>query len=41
MSTNIHGDMNMIKNAIATHWWWQLSLWSSCTLHLKRILLFL
>jgi len=41
MLSNIYGDMNMIKNAIATHKWRQLSLWSSCTLHLKRILLFL
>jgi len=33
--------MNMITNAIAAHQWCQLSLWSSCTQHLKRILLFL
>jgi len=41
MLSNIYSDINMIKNAIATHQWWQLSLWSSCLLHLKRILFFL
>jgi len=30
MLSNIYGGMNIITNAIATHYW-QRSLWSSCT----------
>jgi len=30
MLSNIYGLMNMITNAIVTHKWRQLSLWSSC-----------
>jgi len=30
MLSNIYGVMNMITNAVATHYWCQLSLWSSC-----------
>jgi len=30
MLSNSKGVMSMITNAIVTHWWQQLSLWSSC-----------